>query len=157
MLNREQHRELSWSYHLELIIQALRGFRDELPDHVAPDTDEAHVRRYLDECHRDGSLVYALETDEQGDPIALALGVVFQDWTRPVQVCADIAFFVAPDHRGKGALARRLYQSFELEARAKGAVQMLMTNQHPDYADVADRFYRHHGFTEVGRSYQKEF
>ncbi|MGI9502346.1 MAG: GNAT family N-acetyltransferase [Geminicoccaceae bacterium] len=139
-----------------MIIAALRGFRDELPDHIATDTDEAHVRGYLDECHRDGCLVYALETDETGKPVALALGLVFPDWTRPVKICADLAFFVAPEHRGKGAMAKRLYQAFEGEARRAGAVQLHMTNQHPDFEDAADRFYRHHGFVAVGRSYQKE-
>ena len=141
----------TWSLTLDKIIDMLRGFHAELPDHVAPETDESHVRRYLDTCYRDGSLVYALQPN-----IGLALGVIFQDWTRPVMVCGDIAFFLLPSKRGRGALARNLYAAFEATARAQGAKAMLMSNQHPDFEDIADRFYQSQGFHAIGRSYQKE-
>lgn len=137
---------------LDDITRMLRAFRDELPGHVATDTDEEHVRAYLNACDEDGSLIYVLEPD-----VGLALGVVCHDWTRPVMICTDLAFFVLPEQRGKPGIASRLYERFESLARAAGAQQIIMTNQHPDYEDVADRFYRQHcSMAYVGGTYQKE-
>ena len=53
----------AWRRDLETIMSMLRVFRDELPEHVATDTDEDHVRRFLTACRDDGSLVYVILYD----------------------------------------------------------------------------------------------
>ncbi|MGI9493095.1 MAG: GNAT family N-acetyltransferase [Geminicoccaceae bacterium] len=135
---------------LDSIIEMLRGFYNELPPHVATPTDENHVRAYLQGCFDDGSLVYVLKTH------GLALGVIFQDWMSPAMLCADLAFFLLPECRGRLGLADDLYQEFEDRARSAGVAQIIMTNQHPDFEIAADRFYRSRGLHAVGRTYQKE-
>lgn len=148
---------------LECIISLLRNFRDELPGHVATDTDEQHVRDYLTACHQDGSLVYVFaysgEQNETGidlKKVGLALGVISDDWMRPAKICVEISFFLLPQYRGHSGLAQRLYGEFEQAAKQAGVVQMAMFNQHPGYENAAARFYRAQGFNPVGQAFQKE-
>lgn len=81
------------------------------------------------------------------------MGSIDEHWFGTEPVANDYALFLAPEHR-KGRLAVRLISEYIQQAKAKGAVQIMLANSTGVQIEGVARLYEAMGFEKRGYVYE---
>lgn len=139
---------------LDALVSLARCYHDEAHGWLPFDADyvrESFRMRCIDTM--DGICLLLVEGIQ---PVGFLAAAVSSFFSAPIKIAAELAWYVHPDHRGRGAA---LLDEFEAWARERGCAACgLGMNEFPDprRSEALARLYRRNGYDPFERAFLKK-